>query len=207
MNLFRLALSYYEFKKTESEKERFLIFYDLSKAFDSCSRTILKDKLKEVFYYSTQNNDKKLGKELFNGFLNFMDNAKLNFGKEQIKLNKGVNQGDSCSPLAFNLIMDSFKEITEVYGLYAEDSYQEEKTEQEAIYSIKNTKEWAIKNEFEINYKKSNVLKRIKRKTRNLEEPLKIFEEIRQVESVKYLGITIDEKMTLDNHKKQISKN
>ena len=199
------------------KQELYLCFLDLSKAFDSIPLCKLKQKLRKLFPKS----------KILSLIIKLLDNKKyevLYKGRrtEPFELKNGIPQGDSMSPILFNLyindLLDRFKEnendidpvIIETTRIsiliYADDILLLSRSKKGIIKQIKTVQNYCRDNALKINYSKTKIMIR---NGRSKYTNLKISSDgeiktIDVVEEYKYLGmwITKNNRKHLDNLEK-----
>ena len=189
------------------------LFLDLSKAFDTIKHDILLDKMA---HYGIRG----LALEWFRNYLSnrkqFVD---YNSHNSELKLiNTGMPQGSILGPLGFiiyvNDIPNSVPNLSLI--LYADDTSAF--TSHKDISTLNNImndglfklNKWFQSNKLSLNTKKSNVmLFGTHIKTNQYRNELKVSIENAEIECVnacKFLGVTIDQNLTWENHINQLTK-
>ena len=192
-------------KSLEFNKPAYLCFIDLEKAFD---RLELKDILNILEQYNIPNGLILLIQDIFsNNFNKVKSNGRIS--EKKIKIGKGVRQGDSLSPLLFNLVMNEIiKEVRTGHGYkmgdnelnmvcYADDVVLMANTEDDLQRLLYRFHLSCQKYNMKISVLKSRVLTVSKMPIRcKLELEGKVIE---QVMSLKYLGTEINSWGMLQN--------
>ena len=128
----------------------------------------------------------------------------LVYMNEKIRTKRGLVQGSVLSPLLFNIyindILIEFKINNIEARAYADDIVWFFKSREQIDQSIWIMKEWSNNNGMRINSQKSGILWILcrKNKIKGIDNELNIPE----VESYCYLGIKINQKITLDENSK-----
>ena len=197
--------------------ELFLCFLDLSKAFDSIPTTRLKKKLQSILPES----------KVLSTIMNILDNKTyqvLYDGKttESFQLRNGIPQGDSMSPILFNLyindLLDRFEENENNNDpvnienmkisilIYADDILLLSQSQHGMIKQIKIIQDYCCDNALKINYNKTKIMIR-NPKSKYSSLTISTKDEIKTIEVVneyKYLGMwfTKNNRKHLDNLEK-----
>ena len=179
------------------------IFLDLAKAFDTVDHKILLDKLHK---YGIRDEPYKL---LTSYLKNRQQCTIINKIKsEQCENNYGVPQGSTLGPHLFLIYINDLPNASNLkVTLFADDAILicmdknpnilQHKTNAE----LKKIEDWVKTNKLTINYKKTNYMIITKRKINKSLFKIQIGQnEIIQKDSVKYLGIIIDNKMNWTQH-------
>ena len=128
----------------------------------------------------------------------------LVYMNEKIRTKRGLVQGSVLSPLLFNIyindILIEFKINNIEARAYVDDIVWFCKSREQIDQSIWIMKEWSNNNGTSINSQKSGILRILSRKNKikGIDNELNIPE----VESYCYLGIKINQKITLDENSK-----
>jgi hypothetical protein len=186
------------------------VFLDLSKAFDLVNHALLLNRLDQLGIRGVSNN-------LIRSYLTNRTQC-VKIGEEyseELFIKTGVPQGSLLGPLLYLLyIMNIPKnKIKSSYNIYADDTNIIAKArtmvELEDILNkdLKVLSDWLDSNELCINTKKTNYLifKTPKKKYDEIQIKIK-GQSIDRVESIKYLGIIIDEYLKWDKQVKKIKK-
>lgn len=174
-------------------------FCDLSKAFDCVSHDILTEKLK---YYGLNNTSTKLISEYL------LDRRQITEiegrRSEERVMNHGVVQGSILGPLLFLIyINDLSSALSECHVVvYADDngfsikSKSPEKAKMEMTRHVETAYDWFNSNLLNVNQSKTENMVFSLKKTSIPDNPTRI----------KFLGVTIDAKLTFEHHVNVITK-
>ena len=191
------------------------LFVDLSKAFDTVSHAAILDKLPA---FGVSSNELKWFTDyLFNRSMYVMYSDSIS---QKMAVTCGVPQGSILGPLLFLL---HFNEVPELLShcqvlLYADDTvlYFHNKNLSEIEKAITNNLEilsdWLRDNELLLNLKKGKtevMLFGTKAKLNKEKNPIRIAHNGRIVNvtnSYKYLGVQLDQSLTMDDHFKSVCK-
>lgn len=190
----------------EKNKYIALISIDLEKAFDSTNIAILINKLKEI-------NIKETELKIFESFLS---NRKqyVQIESNQSKYDNieiGIPQGAKLAATLFIIYINGIlkmklKSIPQFYaddGLFIAHGKNYNELIENINYDIKIIHEWFNDNHLKLNIKKTKIMLI---KTKNEEEMQHFIginfdnKLIERVNSIKYLGLTIDDKLSWDEH-------
>lgn len=179
------------------------IYLDLAKAFETVDHNILLSKLN---YYGIRG----IAFDLFKSYLeNRKQCVKSNGAISKIlNLNCGVPQRSTLGPLLFLLYINELNVVTSFKTiLFADDTClvasgkNNTWLEKETNLKLKKINTWFLANKLTINYNKTNFMVINGNKSRRYNFKLMMGENIlKQVTSVKYLGVIMDEKMSWKNH-------
>ena len=186
------------------------VFVDLQKAFDTVDQDILLQKLEKMGLRGPAN---KLIKSYLDNRYQFTSVNKQESSRRSIKV--GITQGSVLGPLMYILYVESIAmlQMQCKYFMFADDTALvfSEKNEDELEQNIQNSLnlfyEWLCANKLFLNEEKS-VYMRFKAKNKEI-NPLTINIKGRQMDEVKqyrYLGLTIDENLSWENHTESIFK-
>ena len=182
------------------------MFFDLKKAFDTVDHNILISKLE---HYGIRGVAGKWISSYLSNRQQFTHVNGENSQKRQI--NFGVPQGSILGPLLFLLYINDIGQCTQEGNvrLFADDtaifvSHSNPKVlKEKAEVILNNLQNWFIFNRLTLNIEKSNFSvycspnKAIPAYLNNLKIGTK---KLERVHSVKYLGVTIDDKLTWNDH-------
>ena len=182
-----------EASKLKEEKKKMespmLVFFDFNKAYDSISRNLL---LKKLTNYNMPWNIIRLIRWMLYNF-------KFKLGQKIIETKKGLIQGSVLSPLLFNIFINDLLckyESKEIYArAHADDIVWVCKSMKQTIVAITIMKDWWSTNYMMVNKDKSGILRIIKRSGKITD--IKIWLNILEVSTYKYLGININQSILL----------
>ena len=199
-----LDLNFNIIKTIEKEEKAFTIFLDFAKAFDTVNHKILLNKLEHFGIRSTP----------LNWFESYLSNrqqyVKISQQISDCKTVKyGVSQGSVLGPLLIliyiNDIAFSNKKVS--FHLFADDTclfYSNKdynQLETDVNTALENIANWLKANKLTLNVKKSNLILFDTRKNPKNNTTVKICissNELEQKDSVKYLGVYFDKKLSWD---------
>jgi hypothetical protein len=205
-------------------------YVDFSKAFDTVNHDILLRKLTKIGITG------KTHDWIANYLTNRMQRTKVNgMISEQRPVTCGVPQGSVMGPLLFLIYINDlvdFLQDTDI-GLYADDTviYASHKEEAEARLKLNNKLAkldiWCNKNKISVNFDKSKVVvygkKRIMGVSQQPQPPTTLIGDgtddshiateitigqnpLQQLDSYKYLGVILDDKLTYTKHIQSVIK-
>lgn len=200
------SLLNYTYNQLNNNNPVSAIFFDLSKAFDSIDHRILKLKL-----HAAGINGKCLS--LLENYLSdrYQVTKINNIISSKHSISFGVPQGSTLGPLLFIIFINDLpKHITNVnISLYADDTAfylgtnNFENTMHELNLAANNFDNWCKLNRLTLNQKKTKYITFIPSKAYKIKpvSPLKIMNTpIDEVKEFKYLGVTLDSRMTFEKH-------
>ena len=169
-----------------------IVFFDFVKAYDNVSWDILVEKLQKL---NLPWNITKLIKDMLNKF-------NLDYYGETIWTDKGLAQGSVLSPLLFNLFINDLLIAFEINGIivrgYADDIACVWDSLTQTRTAIEIMKNWTETNKMTINPNKSGIMRILLRNGKKKWTPN--WQNISEVKSYWYLGITINQALKLDEH-------
>ena len=138
-----------------------------------------------------------------------------NSKSKQLKIDCGVPQGSSHSPLLFMLYVDDFPQVSKFSTtLFADDTYLalSDKSlvslETKVNTQLQNIDIWLKRNKLSLNYSKTTKLLRNKHPYQSIKTKFTVVMNenvLRRKDFVKYLGVYIDEKLTWSVHINKLS--
>ena len=180
---------------TNNKRHCFGLFIDFSSAYNTILHTKLFEKLQ-----------KTLPEEEINLIKAIYSRTNIRLGKHSFTPNIGVAQGSIISPFLFNIYTEDLYQTLEKnadlpYGDlmgYADDLLIICTSLHQLRKSISIIKEWSTENNLQLNAKKSGIIEFLPRcKTYQQLKADSFFEDIPVVAEYKYLGLIVDQKLTL----------
>ncbi|KAH9401742.1 hypothetical protein TYRP_017147 [Tyrophagus putrescentiae] len=154
-------------KKKAGEKGFYALFVDFKKAFDSISRRLLVDKLRNQFGLE-ENYVNLVRCLLLNNTLRFKQDrcqcGNFHGSRTEVVQSRGVLQGDSLSPFLFILYINDVVKAVESASkaqvlLYADDMIILSENRTELRKAIGELARWSQENHLEVNTAKTKVMK------------------------------------------------
>ena len=179
------------------------VLIDLSKAFDSIDHKILLRKLES---YGLQENELKW----FENYLQDREQRVLvnSSASKWAAITRGVPQGSILGPLLFVIFVNDLPNVVKSckIHLYADDttiySSHKLKSEVEKFLNtdLQNISQWIEDNNLKMNIKKTQFISLTNsKKTGKINIQLK-GESIKETDSIKYLGVTVDRDLKWNSH-------
>ena len=187
------------------------IFLDLSKAFDTINHKIL---IKKLEHYRIRG----IALKWFESYLSHRKQIVKYNGvrSEELTINSGVPQGSILGPLLFLLYINDIKYCSEIISiiLFADDtSMLHSHTCLKTLNEITQTEidkitDWLDVNKLSINTNKTKfvLFKSSNKRTNHFIKLSMNNDNIKQVKSITFLGIVIDECLTWKDHIELVSK-
>ena len=179
------------------------IFLDLSKAFDTIDHNILITKLHHYGIRGT-------ALDWFRNYLTHRTQTvhALNCNSSTMDINVGVPQGSILGPLLFIIYMNDITNTTSLLKLilYADDTnIFLSHPDLNSLYHIMNTElthitDWFRANKLSLNVSKTNYMLFSSKTPSHYNDITIDNNAIAQVHTTKFLGITIDDKLTWNQH-------
>jgi hypothetical protein len=197
--------------QTQRKRKVGLVFYDLQKAFDTVNIEILLTLLQNSGIHG---NDLKWFASYLNDRLQYVEIGGVK--SNQLRITSSVPQGSVLGPILFLLYVNNIQHL-KLHGqpqLYADDiailynnqSFDEVKTNIKEDFVLLS--KWTASMKLSINYEKSKIL--LIKNDLLIDQPISFNNvEIKFVNSYKYLGIDLDNRLNfvtyLNNLKKKLS--
>ena len=135
---------------------------------------------------------------------NMLRKFKLNYNGETIHTNKGLVQGSVLSPILFNLFINDLIILLEINGImvraYADDITWVCTSIYQTRRAVEIMENWITINKMKINPTKSGIIRILLRKGKI--KQISNWLNIPEVSAYRYLGITINQTMKIDEHYK-----
>ena len=191
------------------------IYLDLSKAFDSLKYDIL---LSKLHYYGLQNNALRLMKSYLHGRSQYVQIENVKSCSHPVLC--GIPQGSVLGPLLFNILINDIPKATSKFKviMYADDttlvSHLENfgplndinTLEQELNREISKVNTWLLSNKLLLNVAKSKFMIFFKHPRTIPKLSISINgNPVEQVTNFNFLGITLDQNITWNDHISKIS--
>ena len=194
----------YIYDNLDNGKNVLSVFLDFRKAFDCVDHVIL---LKKLYHYGIRG----VLHEWFESYLsNRTQYVDLN-GVQSCKLlvTHGVPQGSILGPLLFLLFINDFPLSSSkfIFNLFADDStlsYSFDHRDSTTCNVVNNelnlVSRWLCSNRIQINVSKTKYILFSLRRTVTLPPIMIGNSEIERVESIKFLGVHLDQNLKFDQH-------
>ena len=191
------------------------IYLDLSKAFDSLKYDIL---LSKLHYYGLQNNALRLLKSYLHGRSQYVQIENAKSCSHPVLC--GIPRGSVLGPLLFNILINDIPKATSKFKviMYADDttlvSHLENfgplndinTLEQELNREISKVNTWLLSNKLLLNVAKSKFMIFFKHPRTIPKLSISIIgNPVEQVTNFNFLGITLDQNITWNDHISKIS--
>ena len=197
LNLLKLRQRVFDIKKSTRKYTKYLLFIDLKNAYDKVNHIRLFNKLAQL----------NISKEIIGTIKLLYSKAKLkvSYNSENINVNNGVLQGSLISPILFDLYINDLineldKNSFEVLA-YADDLCVLCEGINQLSNVLKIIDNWTKLNGINVNKKKSGIMI-LKNKIENNDN----IDGYPIINKYKYLGIMINDKMTIQSHIGNIDK-
>ncbi len=182
--------------RLNNKKPAFCLFLDFKSAYN----TVPHDKLLQKLNHICTMDEVQLIRAIYSRLT-------IKLGKEIITCNTGVAQGSMISPALFDIYAEELLEIMESEGwdledllAYADDHLVICDTIDEIRKAIQVVQDWCREANISLNANKSGILEVLHRRGKPLLQIGECIEGIPVVQSYKYLGLFIDNKLTGDAH-------
>jgi len=187
------------------------VFLDLKRAFETIDRQIL---LKKLHHYGITENE-------YNWFKSYLDDRYQKTGFNGVmstlrKVTLGVPQGSVLGPILFVLYINDIVLAVKhsSVNLFADDTLLSivgtnlEECLAKMNEDLNSLAEWLNSNKLKLNLEKTKYMIITSRRTEAASNTnLKIYgENIQRAQNIKYLGVTIDQKLTFKDHLATITK-
>jgi len=183
-------------KRNDRKQRCFGLFIDFSSAYNTIKHTLLFQKLEPIL------GEKKvqLLKALYSRIL-------ITLGGITVKPNQGVAQGSTISPALFNIYTEGLLKLIEQDGYanmedilaYADDLLIICDDIPQLRRVIKIIKSWSKAHNLHLNVKKSGIMEFVSRHMKPLLSQNDLIEDIPVVTNYKYLGMRINQKLTMSD--------
>ena len=182
------------------------VFLDLRKAFDTVSHSHLIDKLSSL----------DLNIRTLKWFSSYLSNryqcVKLGgTASDYAEVTYGVPQGSVLGPVLFSIYINSLSEEVAEVGLqmYADDTILYSSNLNTLQYNLSKAANWWDQNILTLNTAKTNWMTFTSKGTSHLYQDLQLTindVQLNKVKQVKYLGLTLDSALALQDHISVITK-
>ena len=202
VNQMRIVQRIVERTRSGTKQGTYAIFIDFSNAYNTVLHRKLFKRLKGI-----------LTEEEINFLKAIYSRIRISIGNSNFKPNVGVAQGSVISPALFNIYTEELYKVIEDCGVnkldimaYADDLVIICDSPTQVRNTINQIKRWSLENNLKLNNLKSGIMQFLPRTGKQTShwEIGKMIEEIPVVEKYKYLGMWLDQKLTLEPQKKHI---
>ena len=183
------------------------IFLDFAKAFDCVNHEVLLNKLE---HHGVRGNVLSLLRSYLSNRFQYTEKRELQITSHQLPITIGVPPGSVLGPFLFLVyINDLPNSCDSAMILYADDSVllctdpSVKKLQTKTETEFRKLENWIKLNRLSLNYKKTSTISFSRKKTKPLDDNFSIYTEKAPIEvknTIKYLGVLIDSKLSWTNH-------
>lgn len=192
-------------KSMESKEYALGVFLDIEGAFDRVSYDVIRNACTRF----------RIDANISNWILNMLLNRHIRVESNDIthyaSVNQGCPQGGVLSPLLWSLVVDSLLETLNATGYftvgYADDiviiirGKHLQTVAEVAQQALCSMEQWCTKNGLSVNPTKTGLVLFTNKRDYSLPRPLRLFGGLIELQShTKYLGVTLDRKLTFGVH-------